>query len=152
MAAPDRLPTVEVMTTTQLPAPRLRASDADRTATAKTLQDAVGRGLLSPEEGGERLAAAFAAVYRDELPPLTADLPATAPAAPSAAVGWQAVLALLVAQVRAEITATRAAGLRSRRFAVAAVVTVLLVGLVVLGAVSGSGFEGGHPPFAGGHH
>jgi hypothetical protein len=139
------------MTTTHLAAPRLRASDADRAATATTLQDAVGRGLLTPEEGGERLAAAFAAVHRDELPALTADLPTDeAPAGPSAAVGWRALVALLVAQVRAELAATRAAGVRSRRFAVAAVVVVLLTGLVVLAAVSGHGFPGGDGPFPGG--
>jgi hypothetical protein len=35
-------------------APRMRASDADRLATVKHLQDAMARGLLAPDEGSER--------------------------------------------------------------------------------------------------
>lgn len=64
---------------TQTPPTRIRASDVERLAVAEMLQDAVGRGLLSPTEGSERTAAAFAAVYRDDLGPLTADLPPPAP-------------------------------------------------------------------------
>lgn len=57
------------------PGPRFRASDVERMAVAQVLQDAVARGLLTPDEGSDRTGAAFAAVYRDELPPLTVDLP-----------------------------------------------------------------------------
>lgn len=57
------------------PGPRFRASDVERMAVAQVLQDAVARGLLTPDEGSERTGAAFAAVYRDELPALTVDLP-----------------------------------------------------------------------------
>jgi hypothetical protein len=32
-------------------APRMRASDTDRLATVKHLQDAMARGLLAPDEG-----------------------------------------------------------------------------------------------------
>src|SRR5436305_1876366 len=72
----------------QEPAP-MRASDADRHATVHVLQDAVARGLLTTDEGGERMAVAYAARHLDDLPALTADLPpapeaAEAPAAP----GW----------------------------------------------------------------
>ena len=42
---------------------RVRASDADRLATVERLQDAVARGLLTPDEGSERMADAFAAVF-----------------------------------------------------------------------------------------
>jgi hypothetical protein len=55
--------------------PRLRASDAERLATVELLEDAVARGLLTPEEGSDRMATAFAARHRDELPAVTADLP-----------------------------------------------------------------------------
>src|SRR3954462_7111251 len=37
---------------------RLRASDANRAATVQTLQEAVGHGLLTYEEGSDRMAAA----------------------------------------------------------------------------------------------
>src|SRR3954447_21108685 len=65
--------------------PRMRASDAQREDVVHRLHDAVGTGLLTVEEGHERTAAAFAARYVDELPPLTADLPDPPPAAP----GWR---------------------------------------------------------------
>ena len=54
---------------------RLRASDAEREQTATILRAAMTEGRLSLQEGEERLAAAYAATYRDELGPLTADLP-----------------------------------------------------------------------------
>jgi hypothetical protein len=106
---------------------RLRASDADRTATVEVLQDAMGRGLLAHGEGGDRMAAAFAARFTDELPPLTADLPLVA--APTAEPGWRHVGHLLAAQVRAEIHA--GAGPRSRRILAAAMVAVLLLGILL---------------------
>ena len=125
---------------------RARASDADRNVTVDLLQDAITRGLLTHDEGGERMAAAFAATYRDELPPLTADLPPVAPA-PRAAAGWSALWAVLVAQLRHEVQATRAAGIRSKRFVITALVAVCLIALVVAGIVGafhgGPGFDGG---------
>jgi hypothetical protein len=131
---------------------RVRASDADRTATVELLQDAITRGLLTHDEGGERMAAAFAATHRDELPPLTADLPAAAPA-PVAAGGWRALWAVLVAQLRHEVRATRAAGIRSKRFALTALVALCLFALVMAGIVSafhgGPGFDGGGRGFRG---
>jgi len=54
----------------------VRASDAERDQVAETLQAAAADGRLSPEEAGERLAAAGAARFRDELARLIADLPA----------------------------------------------------------------------------
>jgi len=54
---------------------RLRASDAEREQIATILRAAMTEGRLSLQEGEERLAAAYAATYRDELGPLTADLP-----------------------------------------------------------------------------
>jgi hypothetical protein len=56
-------------------APPLRASDADRMATVLVLQEAIANGCLTPAEGSDRMAAAFAAVHRRDLDPLVADLP-----------------------------------------------------------------------------
>src|SRR3954447_14616667 len=54
---------------------RVRASDAERERIAQILSTATADGLLTLEEADERLAAAYDARYRDELGPLTADLP-----------------------------------------------------------------------------
>ena len=54
---------------------RLRTSDAERERVAEILRAAMGEGRLTLAEGEERLAAAYAATFRDELAPLTADLP-----------------------------------------------------------------------------
>jgi hypothetical protein len=59
---------------------RVRASDAERERVAAALRDAMGEGRLTLDEGEQRLAAAYASTYRDELPRLTADLPAPLPA------------------------------------------------------------------------
>jgi hypothetical protein len=54
---------------------RLRTSDAEREQVATILRAAMAEGRLTLEEGSERLTAVYAAKYRDELGPLTADLP-----------------------------------------------------------------------------
>ncbi len=54
---------------------RLRTSDQEREQIAEILRAAMTEGRLTLEEGEQRLAAAYAATYRDELRPLTADLP-----------------------------------------------------------------------------
>jgi len=54
---------------------RLRTSDAEREEVAKILRAAMTEGRLTLDEGEERLAACYAAKYRDELLPLTTDLP-----------------------------------------------------------------------------
>lgn len=130
---------------------RFRASDAERMAVADVLQDAVGRGLLTPAEGSERTAAAFAAVYQDDLAPLTADLPPTRTAGPTArekkssrqwwvrgraatVTLWLAALALF-------------SGWSPRRRLAAAVVLGVLLVLLGLGPW---GFGGGHGGWRGG--
>jgi hypothetical protein len=70
------------MSTDSPGAHRVRASDAEREQLAQVLRAAMTEGRLSLEEGEERLAKAYAAKYRDELGPLTADLPGG---------GWQAL-------------------------------------------------------------
>jgi len=54
---------------------RLRTSDAEREQVATILRAAMTEGRLTLAEGEERLGAAYAARFRDELLPLTADLP-----------------------------------------------------------------------------
>jgi len=54
---------------------KVRASDAEREEYARIVRDAVGEGRLSLDEGDERLATLYAAKFRDELPPVVADLP-----------------------------------------------------------------------------
>ena len=54
---------------------RLRASDTEREHVAEILRAAMTEGRLDLAEGEERLAQAYAAVFRDELRPLTGDLP-----------------------------------------------------------------------------
>jgi Domain of unknown function (DUF1707) len=57
------------------PRRRIRASDPEREEYAQILRAAMSEGRLNLEEGEERLAKAYAATYRDELDPLTVDLP-----------------------------------------------------------------------------
>jgi len=54
---------------------KMRASDGEREEYARIVRDAVGEGRLSLAEGEERLATLYAAKFRDELPPVVADLP-----------------------------------------------------------------------------
>jgi hypothetical protein len=53
----------------------MRASDADRQLVADMLADHHAAGRLTLSEYDERLAKAYAAVYRDDFGPLFADLP-----------------------------------------------------------------------------
>jgi hypothetical protein len=54
---------------------QIRASDEERERMAHILRTAMTEGRLTLEEGEQRLAAAYAATYREDLTPLTADLP-----------------------------------------------------------------------------
>lgn len=60
----------------------MRVSDADRERVCGLLREAFAEGRLTTEEFHERTAAALAAKTEADLVPLTADLPAPAPAAP----------------------------------------------------------------------
>ncbi|MGY1643432.1 DUF1707 domain-containing protein [Geodermatophilus sp. SYSU D00703] len=122
--------------------PPMRASDADRCATVRVLQDAVARGLLAPDEGSERMAAAFGAVHVRDLGPLTADLP-PAPAARSApsAPGWQPLAIMAVEQVRSSLHGTEGR-LSPARVAVVVLAAVLL--LFTVGWLAGEVLFDGH--------
>lgn len=54
---------------------RLRASDAERERAVKQLREHFEAGRLDGDEFNERMEGALAARFRDELPPLLADLP-----------------------------------------------------------------------------
>ena len=55
--------------------PRMRAGDKDRQRVVEQLGKHFGEGRLTVEEFDERVVRAHGAVYLDELPPLTEDLP-----------------------------------------------------------------------------
>ena len=55
--------------------PRMRAGDVDRQRVVEQLGKHFGEGRLTLEEFDERVVRAHGAVYLDELPTLTADLP-----------------------------------------------------------------------------
>ena len=111
--------------------PPVRASDADRLATVRILQDAIARGLLTPDEGSERIAVAFAAVHLAELTPLTADLPSAGRTVTSAP-GWGPLAMMAVEQVRTSLRGVRTGRLTRPRIAVAVLVAVVL--LVIIGS------------------
>ncbi len=84
----------------------VRASDVERERVAQVLQRAAADGRLSPEEAGERLAAASAARFREELARLMIDLPGGGagalmpePALPGRRVGAGVLVALGLARV-----------------------------------------------------
>ncbi len=95
---------------------RLRTSDKEREQIAEILRAAMTEGRLNLEEGEERLAAVYAAKYRDELAPLTADLPGNGRPA--------------LAETPEARTATRRAV--RRHVGGVAVVAALLVGVFIL--------------------
>jgi hypothetical protein len=130
-------------------APPLRASDDDRLATVHRLQDAVARGLLTPDEGSDRMAAAFAAVHVRDLPPLTADLPpAVTVAAAPAPPGWRPLGALAWQQVRASVAAARHGGPATWRLALAVLIALVLL-LTALSLVAQGLYDGGPGDFGG---
>jgi hypothetical protein len=127
----------------QEPTPPPRASDADREAVAAILHDAVMRGLLTPEEGHERVTAAYSARFLQELPRLTADLP-PAPSPAPVAPGWRSLMLLAWLQLRSTLTRSswRAAARAPRRLAVA--VVALLAVLSLAGMAVADAFDGDH--------
>ena len=66
------------MTTETPTSAPLRASNAEREETVARLHQALGEGRLDLAETEDRVAAAYAVQYRDELPLLLADLPHSA--------------------------------------------------------------------------
>src|SRR5918999_6616389 len=85
----------------ELPSQDLRASDADREATAERLRTAALEGRLDPVELDERLSSAYEARWCSELTALTADItpPPPAPPAPPVFVRPAPVNGLAVASL-----------------------------------------------------
>jgi hypothetical protein len=135
--------------------PAVRASDADREAVVAVLHDAVMRGLLTLDEGNDRVAAAYAARYLTDLPELTADLPPMAAPAP-VAPGWRALATLAWLQLRTAMAGLSWRDVRARprlALAAAAVLAVLMLGVMTVGALAGGPDGGGGPPqFQHAHH
>lgn len=127
--------------------PPVRASDDDRAATVRALQDAVVRGLLTPDEGSERMAAAFAAVHLRDLAPLTADLPAPPVPARPAAPGWRPLGLMAWEQLRVTVADARGNRPATLRLALAAALVVLVLlafGSFVLETLFDGGPDGWH--------
>jgi hypothetical protein len=126
------------------PPPRTRASDADRESVVRTLHDAVARGLLTLEEGDERVSTAYAARFMDDLPRLTADLP-PAPAPTQVAPGWRALALLAWLQLRTVPAGISWHGVRARPRLAVALAVALVLAVVALSAITGGGeaFEHG---------
>jgi hypothetical protein len=121
--------------------PRMRASDANRLAVISVLQDAVARGLLTLDEGSDRMAAAFAAVHVDDLRPLTADLPPVRAAAP-VAPGWRQLGTIAAEQFRVSLTDAGTGKLHPARVAFVFLIALLL--LAAFGSMVGDLlFDGG---------
>jgi hypothetical protein len=70
------------------PGPPVRASDAEREGVVRALAAAAGEGRITLEELGERTDRALAAVSRDDLAAVTADLPAGTPAPARGGTRW----------------------------------------------------------------
>ena len=126
--------------------PPVRASDAERHAVVAALHDALARGLLTMEECDERMAAAYAARFVRDLPPLTADLP-PAPAAAPTAPGWSALAVLAWLQLRAAIAGFSWRGsartVRGRpRLALAAVALLALLSIAAVNTGPAFGHDG----------
>src|SRR6476620_10785087 len=83
--------------------PRMRAGDKDRQAVVEQLGKHFGEGRLTVEEFDERVVRAHGAVYLDELPALTVDLPRVAEPRPrptrSPGRGPTAVFVVLLAML-----------------------------------------------------
>lgn len=125
----------------------VRASDAERESVVGLLHRALGEGRLDLHETEDRVAAAYAAVHREELPALLDDLPqqeGTA-GADAEAPTWQTVWTALVWRIRASWWDAPGSadgrvppGLRQQALAVAMIVLagVWFVVCAVIGAVS----------------
>ncbi len=112
-------------------APVWRASDADREHVAQTVHEAVALGMLTMTEAEERLTAVYAARFRYELGPITADLPIGQPR--SAGTRPAGLLARLLQALGHLLAVT--APLRAAARAVVSRHRVLAAVLVLLGVM-----------------
>ena len=123
--------------------PRVRASTPEREETVARLHHALGEGRLDLDETETRVAAAYAAQYRDELPPLLADLPDGGPAAGRAgAPGWPDFWVSGVWRARAAVTGAPGDRPTSRQCRTAALLVVAALMWMSLCAVLGAAAVG----------
>ncbi len=119
----------------------LRASDADRDYIAQLLHHACGAGMLTMTETEDRLGAVYKAKFRQELIPLTADLPLDRP--PLGSHTSSASDSLLDPVRRflasaAPISAAAFAALRRHRIAL---LVLILLGLILASIIVMAGLE-----------
>jgi len=108
-----------------------RASDADRDHVAQTVHEAMALGMLTMSEAEERLTAVYAARFRYELGPITADLPIGQP--PTSDVHSAGLLARLLQALGHLLAVT--APMRAATRAVVSRHRVLVAVLVLLGVL-----------------
>jgi Domain of unknown function (DUF1707) len=95
------------------PSRPVRVSNAEREETVARLHDALGEGRLDLAETEARVAAAYAATYRSELPALLADLPdgpGGAGLAQSGVPAWGAIWTAVVWRARIAVLGAGVAG------------------------------------------
>jgi len=109
----------------KLDGPKMRASDAERHAIVLVLQDAIGRGLLTPTEGGERMSAAFAAAFVPDHAPLTADLPKSPGKATP--IGWKPLLLMVLEQLQSCLRTATTGPRRPAQLGAALLLVLLLL-------------------------
>jgi len=119
----------------------VRTSDGERQEVVDRLHQALGEGRLDLDEAETRVAAAYAARYRGDLPPLLADLPdGAAPAAMGGdAPTWTAVWTSIVWRIRTTLLRTpvdEPPSIRQCRFAV--LLALLALGWIAVCAVLGA--------------
>jgi hypothetical protein len=137
-ASPTPLPALAVATA----ASDVRTSDGERQQVVDRIHHAVGEGRLDLDEAETRVAAAYAARYRSDLPPLLADLPDAA--ADGAAVGriaptWTAVWTSIVWRARTTLLRTPVDECPSaRQCRSAALLALLALGWIAVCAVLGA--------------
>jgi hypothetical protein len=121
----------------------VRVSDAEREEVVARLHHALGEGRLDLAETEERVAAAYAATHRDDLPPLLVDIPTGATAA-SGAPPWTAIWASVVWRARTVLWGTDRAGgpPDARQLRLAAVIAVLALAWLVACAFLGAAVVG----------
>ena len=137
------------MSTTLSPEPTgdpVLASDAEREAVVTRLHDALGEGRLDLPETETRVAAAYAARHRHDLPALLAALPGSSPRvdgsrAPTWASIWIAIvwrLRLLLGRIGGSTPGADATAPTTRQGRTAAVVVGLVVVWLLLCAGAGA--------------
>jgi Domain of unknown function (DUF1707) len=136
-ASPTPIPALAVAA----PASDVRTSDGERQQVINRIHHAVGEGRLDLDEAETRVAAAYAARYRSDLPPLLADLPDEAAdgvvggIAPTWAMVWTSIV------WRARTTLLRTPGdapPTARQCRSAALLALLALGWIAVCAVLGA--------------